>query len=382
MMEEFEGKVFVYGATNEDKYQEISNKLQLIGCLKYVKIMREEFQTVKYDDPKLENAKVILVNAPCSKSALMNPMEFLFEEGEDVKHLRDYTLDVNKPSKIRKCMQEEFSLMKHALRFPRVRAIIYQTYSKNSSENEQIVHRTIDEFNELRKFPIFPYKITPPVIPLTAEDIQNDEVVKDFKFLQFKPSTRMNGCFIALLSRDRDAKLDFISRKSEASEKKQKVSAPEPATFQEKNFLQIEEKKSKKQSAPEVTTLSRSKSPKKNQPKKKTKPMFSNLEEEINRLQIQHDEKSSVFSMDTNNIKGKILLAKTVPDSVGIQSSSSSLFNADRRSSFDKLSQIGKLDPYRIIDGMSAPKRSSTPTETKLDEKSVHMKMYQFKATK
>lgn len=110
--------------------------------------------------------------------------------------------------------------------------------------------------------------------------------------------------------------------------------------------------------------------------------MFSNLEEEINRLQIQHDEKSSVFSMDTNNIKGKILLAKTVPDSVGIQSSSSSLFNADRRSSFDKLSQIGKLDPYRIIDGMSAPKRSSTPTETKLDEKSVHMKMYQFKATK
>lgn len=44
--------------------------------------MREEFQTVKYDDPKLENAKVILVNAPCSKSALMNPMEFLFEEGE------------------------------------------------------------------------------------------------------------------------------------------------------------------------------------------------------------------------------------------------------------------------------------------------------------
>ena len=37
---------------------------------------------VKYDESKIENAKVILVNAPCSKSALMNPMEFLFEEGE------------------------------------------------------------------------------------------------------------------------------------------------------------------------------------------------------------------------------------------------------------------------------------------------------------
>lgn len=37
---------------------------------------------LKSDDPRLENAKVILINAPCSKSALMNPMEFLFQEGE------------------------------------------------------------------------------------------------------------------------------------------------------------------------------------------------------------------------------------------------------------------------------------------------------------
>lgn len=34
MMEEYEGKVYVYGATNEDKHQEITNKLQAIGCSK------------------------------------------------------------------------------------------------------------------------------------------------------------------------------------------------------------------------------------------------------------------------------------------------------------------------------------------------------------
>ena len=47
-----------------------------------VKLIKEDFLNVKYDESKIENAKVILVNAPCSKSALMNPMEFLFEEGE------------------------------------------------------------------------------------------------------------------------------------------------------------------------------------------------------------------------------------------------------------------------------------------------------------
>ena len=40
------------------------------------------------------------------------------------------------------------------------------------------------------------------MIPLTAEDIQNEEVVKDKKYLQFKPSSKMNGCFIGVLTRD------------------------------------------------------------------------------------------------------------------------------------------------------------------------------------
>lgn len=33
-------------------------------------------------------------------------------------------------------------------------------------------------------------------------DIQSDEIAKGVKYLQFKPSNRMNGCFVALLTRD------------------------------------------------------------------------------------------------------------------------------------------------------------------------------------
>jgi hypothetical protein len=44
--------------------------------------MREDFLNLKADDPKLDTVKVILINAPCTKSALMSPMEFLFQEGE------------------------------------------------------------------------------------------------------------------------------------------------------------------------------------------------------------------------------------------------------------------------------------------------------------
>jgi 16S rRNA C967 or C1407 C5-methylase (RsmB/RsmF family) len=116
MMGEYEGKVMVFGTASEEKYKEINEKLQLIGCAKYVKLMREDFLEVKSDDARLENVKVILVNAACSKSALMNPMEFLFQEGEDVKFLRDYTLDVNNPNKVKKCIQTESNYLKHALK--------------------------------------------------------------------------------------------------------------------------------------------------------------------------------------------------------------------------------------------------------------------------
>jgi 16S rRNA C967 or C1407 C5-methylase (RsmB/RsmF family) len=84
MMEDYGGKVYVCGVNSDDKYQEITARLQKIGCSKYVKLLRENFTDLKYDDPRIENVKVILVNAPCSKSGLMNPMEFLFEEGEGI----------------------------------------------------------------------------------------------------------------------------------------------------------------------------------------------------------------------------------------------------------------------------------------------------------
>ena len=47
-----------------------------------MKIVREDFLDLTMDDPRIENVKVVLVNAPCSKTALMNPMEFLYQEGE------------------------------------------------------------------------------------------------------------------------------------------------------------------------------------------------------------------------------------------------------------------------------------------------------------
>lgn len=100
--------------------------------------MREDFLNVKFDESKLDNVKVILINAPCTKSALMNPMEFLFQEGEglknkiflfylntfhllsycclDIRLLRDFSVDLHNDNRIKKAIQNETALVKHALR--------------------------------------------------------------------------------------------------------------------------------------------------------------------------------------------------------------------------------------------------------------------------
>ena len=117
IMKELDGRVFVFGATSDEKYEEITNKMKLIGCSKCnlkvflrinlkiefffllytdVKVMREKFPDDKTNDKldekvieKLLNVKVILINAPCSKSALMNPMEFLFQEGSGMLSIEE-----------------------------------------------------------------------------------------------------------------------------------------------------------------------------------------------------------------------------------------------------------------------------------------------------
>jgi len=188
--------------------------------------------------------------------------------------------------------------------------------------------------------------------------------------------------------KQRDAKIDFIHRKTEQLEKKEKKhSAPEPATFQEKNFLELPKKSAPELGSKLATSSIRSKShhstkknsiKNKSSSKKSTPGLIANLDEELNRLQM--NEKITITELIRNNNNNNKTSTNT-PANTNIDSGvqSSLLFNEDRRrSSFDKLSQIGKLDPLKFNDkvenqikmpfidnihGMTAPKRSSTPTE-------------------
>lgn len=82
----------------------------------------------------------------------------------------------------------------------KVQAIVYCTRSVNAVENEAAVEKAIEYANTalLRKVP---YRVAPPVLPLSGEDIDSGKLL-DGKFIKVAPSDNSNGCFVALITRE------------------------------------------------------------------------------------------------------------------------------------------------------------------------------------
>jgi len=132
----------------------------------------------------------------------------------------------------------------------------------------------------------------------------------------------------------------------------------EHATFQEKNGLHMRSKSPKKKLAP----LRR-----KSVSSKKSTESYTNLENEIRQLQLQHEK-----NIQKTNQKEALKSATVIDPIITVE--------ANRRKSFDRISQIGKLDLNKID---MTPNRSSTPNKLDADETQVlPLKQFQFKNMK
>jgi 16S rRNA C967 or C1407 C5-methylase (RsmB/RsmF family) len=65
---------------------------------------------------------------------------------------------MNSTNRLKKCIKQEKAMLSHALKFPKARAVVYQTYSKNCSENQEVINKTLEEFNETKRTNVFPYQ--------------------------------------------------------------------------------------------------------------------------------------------------------------------------------------------------------------------------------
>ena len=86
-----------------------------------------------------------MCNVPCSKSAVVNPVDFVLQEGNVAAKLLSGKVDTGKQKAI---ISEELMIIKHALKFSQAQSILYFTSSENSSENEDLIMKALKDHRE------------------------------------------------------------------------------------------------------------------------------------------------------------------------------------------------------------------------------------------
>ncbi|XP_035017650.2 putative methyltransferase NSUN7 [Hippoglossus stenolepis] len=185
-------------AQREDLQQIVS----AMGC-KNVKLIPVVFQSVDGANKLLQKVRIILLTPRCSVSAVNNPIEIILQENRDTDLLQDLSHGSIAPSKLKALVAKQREDIGHALKFPKVLAVVYSTCSSYPAENEEVVSGALEEAlahsEQAGKPKQVNFRLSPT--PFSSPDNPDSPEKKD-PFFMLEVSDQSNGCFLALLTRE------------------------------------------------------------------------------------------------------------------------------------------------------------------------------------
>ncbi|XP_069058037.1 putative methyltransferase NSUN7 [Pleurodeles waltl] len=190
--------IFVCGIKSASKEAELQDFFTHMEC-KNVKLFQENFTDIHPTDPRFHKAKVILLQPQCSGSGVCDPVEFILNEHGDTDLLQDFSQGSVAEEKLNALSNRQLLEMVHAMKFNKVQAIVYYTCSVYKEENEDVVKKALEFRVDENKH--HAYRLSPPVVPLCYS---SEMISASNKFFKVEPSDISNGCFLAVLTRERD----------------------------------------------------------------------------------------------------------------------------------------------------------------------------------
>ncbi|XP_021066655.1 putative methyltransferase NSUN7 isoform X2 [Mus pahari] len=191
-------KIFACGIQPGEKDFDARKLFARMGC-QNIEILHETFLSIESKDHRLQNVKVILLLPRCSSLGVSNPVEFILNEREDTSLLQDLSQGGLPKDKLEILAQQQFEQLTHAMKFTKAQAIVYCTCSVSKEENEEVVQKALEYQSSGAKMQ--PYRLSPPVLPLCS--LKEIELSMD-RFFRLEPSDMNNGCFLSILTRERD----------------------------------------------------------------------------------------------------------------------------------------------------------------------------------
>ncbi|XP_025087464.1 putative methyltransferase NSUN7 isoform X1 [Pomacea canaliculata] len=206
-----EGFIIAVGGASSSTQTTMQDNLDFLGASKAVKIIPQDITELELDDVRLKNARVAVVIADCTKSAINNAVSFIVTEGEDLKILKHITSVEQDSNHLSHLMTKHTNQLRHTLRLPKIQAVVYLTRSVHQEENEVVVEKALEFVNMVQIQKKMPWKVIPPVIPFLGDDITNQKGIIG-KYIKFPPSSMTNGCFLVAIAREPQSASDIVAR--------------------------------------------------------------------------------------------------------------------------------------------------------------------------
>ncbi|KAM4707457.1 putative methyltransferase NSUN7 [Discoglossus pictus] len=190
--------IFVCGMKSESREGELLELFKNMEC-KNIKLLKQSFTDIDPNDHKLQKAKIILLVPHCSGSGVSDPVEFILNELGDTGLLQDFSQGAVSADKLNDLAKHQLSELTHAMKFNKVQGIVYCTCSVYQEENENVINEALAL--QVAGNKVQQYRLDPPALPLcTSSEIMS----ASRKMFIVEPSETSNGCFLAILTRERD----------------------------------------------------------------------------------------------------------------------------------------------------------------------------------
>lgn len=200
--------VLAFGVNNDTHMKLLQEQMKRLG-VKNVKLFKEKFSSLDTaTDSRFSRVKIILASPQCTRSAIANPVDFMLNEGDtdSLAVFKDLS-NRQKQNRSAEAGRNHTEMLKSVMKCPSLQACVYITRSLHSSENEVAVSNALkyhkNNTNDKRRN----FKVCPPTLPLSSTELTSEEengssLLLQKNYLRLKQSNDMNGCFIAVITRE------------------------------------------------------------------------------------------------------------------------------------------------------------------------------------
>ncbi|KAI0767919.1 S-adenosyl-L-methionine-dependent methyltransferase [Irpex lacteus] len=188
------GKLFAF-ERDRKRYATLQTMLSRAQC-KNVEAVNADFLTISPDDPKYSAVTHILLDPSCSGSGIVNRLDHLLENENPE----------DEEARLHKLAGFQLMMIRHAMKFPAVKRIVYSTCSVHAIENEQVVREALktEECNA-GPFKLAPRNMVLPTWPRRGLPDEMDEPNEAASLVRCSPGDdATNGFFVCLFVRVTD----------------------------------------------------------------------------------------------------------------------------------------------------------------------------------